>query len=225
MVTGLVMVAARQGGQDLTEVWGLDPTTRRGMVYGLILVVGAIVAIMQFQRLLGFLFKLLVGLLGLARKALFGFLRWNWKVLLELAAYLGYQGRRLLILLGCLAVTAGLWWMFGWATAAKFAAVWILFALTSKKRRALRQYRRLEGLASRFDELEKQFDKGIAYLAGRLRALTGLQRPPSAEEEAAERARAEQARLQASDLPFPEAKPPPAGKEPDYARWGPGGYL
>lgn len=202
-MTGLALLA--QGGGDPT-FGDIDPSTRRGLVYGLLLVVGALVAVIQFQRLLGLLFKLVGKLVGLVVKAVLGFIRWNYKVLLEMAAYLGYQGKRLLIFLGCVAITVGLWWMFGWWVAAKFAAVWIFFALTSRKRRALRQIRRLEGLMGRFDQLERKFDAGMNALGGRLRRLAGFERQPTAAEQAAERARREHERLLNEDLPFPEPR-------------------
>ncbi len=212
MVTGLLVAAQQRGGQGLDEVWGMDLNTRRGMVYGLILVVGALVAIMQFQRLLGLLFKLAGKLLGLVKKLALGFLYWNWKVLKELAGWLGWWGKRILIFWACLGFTAMAWWMFGGWVAVKLAAVWILFALTSPRRRRMRQARALLGVEAGFKRLEQRLDSGFNHLSGRLRSVFG--RGPTPAEQAAERARQEHERLKASDLPFPEPKPPPKPKPP-----------
>lgn len=94
---------------------------------------------------LGLILWLCRRLLGAATRLL----RWAWRSTLEVAAWLGFQGKRVLIFWFLVYLVLATNWMFGGWVAAKLAAVLFVFAWTAPKRRAMRNLKALREVDQR----------------------------------------------------------------------------
>lgn len=94
---------------------------------------------------LGLILWLCKRLLGAAARLL----RWAWRSTLEVAAWLGFQGKRVLIFWFLVYLVLAVNWMFGGWVAAKLAAVLFVFAWTAPKRRAMRNLKALREIDQR----------------------------------------------------------------------------
>jgi hypothetical protein len=94
----------------------------------------------------------------LAALRLLGWLR---RSVLELAAWLGFQGKRVLIFFFLVYLVAATHWMFGGWVATKLAAVFFVFAWTAPKRRAIRNARAIGRLDQRVTEMGEKVTKTI----------------------------------------------------------------
>jgi hypothetical protein len=80
-------------------------------------------------------------------------LGWAWRSVLELAAWLGFQGRRVLIFFFLVYLVGAANWMFGGWAAARLAAVFFVLAWSAPKRRAVRNMKALRRLDATTSEL------------------------------------------------------------------------
>ncbi|HEV8652825.1 MAG TPA: hypothetical protein VG276_26420 [Actinomycetes bacterium] len=80
-------------------------------------------------------------------------LGWAWRSVLELAAWLGFQGRRVLIFFFLVYLVGAANWMFGGWAAARLAAVFFVLAWSAPKRRAVRNMKALRRLDTTTSEL------------------------------------------------------------------------
>src|SRR6266542_2625072 len=91
-------------------------------------------------------------------------LRWLLRATVELAAYLGFHGRRLVLLMALVVLVVMAGRMFGHTAALKLGAVFLMFAFTSRQRRQVRGIK-----------LVRQLDRHVTELGRNVQQLATAQ--------------------------------------------------